>query len=279
MDIRTIEVGGYNLRVATSQGSPGSIPLFVFNGLGANLELVRGFADEMGKYGTGIVVFDVPGVGGSSPPAVPYRLWCLSGLANEVLLRLGITGQVDVVGVSWGGGLAQEYAHCYPRRVRRLVLAATSAGAFAVPGHWSALLKMISPHRYDRGYMRGVCGELYGGKFRDDPGLVDHYGKLLWPPHGLGYYFQVFSAIGWTSIHWLFLLRQPTLVMMGTDDPIMPVVNGRLLAALIPNARLVTIPDGHLFLMTSARECAPIIRDFLAEREWSPAATVVGAAR
>jgi pimeloyl-ACP methyl ester carboxylesterase len=74
---------------------------------------------------------------------------------------------------------------------------------------------------------------------------------------------QMLAGVGWTSAHWLPALRQPTLVMMGTDDPIIPVANGRLLAKLIPNARLVTIADGHLFLLTSARECAPIIADFL----------------
>jgi pimeloyl-ACP methyl ester carboxylesterase len=66
--------------------------------------------------------------------------------------------------------------------------------------------------------------------------------------------------------HWLHRLRQPTLVMMGADDPIVPIVNGRILATLIPNARLVSIADGHLFLITSAREVAPIIATFLNQR-------------
>jgi poly(3-hydroxyalkanoate) depolymerase len=263
-----IQAGGYKLRVATSQGSPGSIPLFLFNGLGANLELLRPFADEMGKFGVGIVTFDAPGIGGSSPPTVPYRLSGLSGVANEVLIRLGITGQVDLLGVSWGGGFAQAFTHRYPRRVRRLVLAATTAGAVAAPGRFSALTKLLSPRRYDdRAHMARIGGELYGGKVRSHPELLEHYGKLLWPPKGVGYRFQILSGMGWTSVHWLHLLRQPTLVMMGTDDPLIPVVNGQLLAALIPKARLVTIPDGHLFLVTSVRECVPIIHDFLAERE------------
>jgi pimeloyl-ACP methyl ester carboxylesterase len=42
-----------------------------------------------------------------------------------------------------------------------------------------------------------------------------------------------------------------------------PLANGRILARLIPHARLVTIDDGHLFLVTSAGECAEIIADFL----------------
>jgi pimeloyl-ACP methyl ester carboxylesterase len=50
---------------------------------------------------------------------------------------------------------------------------------------------------------------------------------------------------------------------MGMDDPIVPIVNGRILAKLIPNARLVTIDDGHLFLVTSPCESARIVAEFL----------------
>jgi pimeloyl-ACP methyl ester carboxylesterase len=51
--------------------------------------------------------------------------------------------------------------------------------------------------------------------------------------------------------------------MVGNDDPIVPVANGRILARLIPDARLVTIDDGHLFLLTSASASAEIISEFL----------------
>jgi len=78
-----------------------------------------------------------------------------------------------------------------------------------------------------------------------------------------GYYLQLFAGFGWTSLPWLPFLSQPTLVMAGTDDPIVPLVNGRILASLIPDARLATIDDGHLFLLTSAQESAAAISEFL----------------
>jgi pimeloyl-ACP methyl ester carboxylesterase len=78
-----------------------------------------------------------------------------------------------------------------------------------------------------------------------------------------GYYLQLLAGFGWTSLPWLRLLAQPTLVMSGIDDPLVPVANGRILASLIPDARLVTIDDGHLFLVTSARESAAMVSDFL----------------
>jgi poly(3-hydroxyalkanoate) depolymerase len=269
VEFRSIRAGGYDLRVATTLGKPGSLPLLVFNGLGANLELLRGFAEELGKFGIGIVAFDVPGVGGSSAPLLPYRLWHLACLADKVLARLEIVGQVDVAGVSWGGALAQEFTHRYSRRVRRLLLAATTAGAFAVPGRWSVLSKMLDSRRYaDPEYMARVGANLYGGKFREEPRLAERLGKLMRAPRGAGYYFQLLAGAGWTSAFWLRGLRQQTLVMMGTDDPIVPIVNGRLLARLLPNARLTTVRDGHLFLATSARECAPVIAGFLNDGAW-----------
>jgi len=268
LDVRTLAVGGRMVRVGTSLGRPGSVPLLLFNGIGANLDLVRGFADEMGRLGIGIVIFDVPGTGGSSPAPAPYRLPSLAALAAKVLAAVGIDGQVDVAGVSWGGGLAQEFTHHYPERVRRLVLAATTAGSLAIPGRLSALTKLLSPRRYaDPAYMAGIAADLYGGKFRTDPKLIAKYAETLRAPHGSGYYFQLLAGLGWTSALWLRQLRQPALVMVGTDDPIVPAANGRILAGLLRNARLVTIDDGHLFLVTSARESAAIVAQFLASDE------------
>ena len=53
---------------------------------------------------------------------------------------------------------------------------------------------------------------------------------------GHGYYLQLLATVGWTSVLWLPALRPQTLIMMGADDPIVPVVNGRLLATLVPRA-------------------------------------------
>ena len=73
------------------------------------------------------------------------------------------------------------------------------------------------------------------------------------------------AGIGWTSLHWPPFLSQPTLVMAGSDDPIVPLANGRIMAKLIPDARLATLEDGHLFLLTSARESAERITEFLGD--------------
>ena len=98
---------------------------------------------------------------------------------------------------------------------------------------------------------------------RGSPELVrKHLRHLRWASD-YGYYLQLLAGVGWSSLPWLGLLKQPTLVMAGTDDPIVPSINGRILARLIPNARLVMIDDGHLFLVTSAYDSAQTIGKFL----------------
>ena len=209
------------------------------------------------------IVFDVPGVGGSPAPRLPYRPWTLARLTAQLLDQLGYE-QVDVLGVSWGGALAQQFAFQHAARCRRLVLAATSPGHLMVPGRLSVLLKMATPRRYkDPGYMRRIAGDIYVGAMRRSPELVrQHLRHVRWSSD-YGYYLQLAAGFGWTSLPWLRFLAQPTLVLAGTDDPIVPLVNGRILASLIPDARLVTIDDGHLFLVTSAEESAEVVREFL----------------
>jgi poly(3-hydroxyalkanoate) depolymerase len=261
MQIGLHNVGGQTLRIGIRRSDDGRRPLLIFNGIGANIELVEPFLDAF--QGPEAIVFDVPGVGGSPAPRLPYRPSTLARLTARLLDQLG-HAQVDVLGVSWGGALAQQFAFQQPKRCRRLVLAATSPGHLMVPGRLKVLLKMATPRRYrDPEYMRKIAGDIYGGALRDRPEVLrDHLRRVRWSSD-YGYYLQLLAGLGWSSLPWLALLRQPTLVMAGTDDPIVPVVNGRILAKLIPNSQFVTIDDGHLFLLTSAKQSAGIIAEFL----------------
>lgn len=236
-------------------------PLLLFNGIGANIELVEPFLEAL--PGPEAIVFDIPGVGGSPAPRLPYRLRHIARLASSLLDDLGHP-QVDVLGVSWGGTLAQQFAFQFPHRCRRLILAATSPGHVMVPARPSVLLRMATPRRYrEPGYMRTVAGDIYGGAFRDAPDLAACVLRHVRWSSDYGYYLQLLAALGWSSLPWLAWLRQRTLVMVGADDPLVPAVNGRILAALIPDARLVTVDDGHLFLVTRPRESAGLVTDFL----------------
>jgi poly(3-hydroxyalkanoate) depolymerase len=262
MQIQMVDLNGQLLRVATRQGSDASPPLLIFNGIGANLELVEPFVAALEDVS--VIIFDVPGVGGSPAPVVPYRFSTLSVLSERLLSRLGYDGPVDVLGVSWGGALAQQFARLYPARCRRLILAATSPGVIMVPAKLSVLSKLIGPRRYtDPAYLQEVGAEIYGGAYRRNPSLLRDHARHIQAPRGRGYLYQLLAASGWSSLPWLGALRQTTLVMHGNDDPIVPLTNAKILAARIPHATLYVIDDGHLFLITRAREVAPVVRRFL----------------
>jgi len=261
VQIGLYDVGGQKLRVGIRPGDKARPPLLLFNGIGANIELAKPFLEAF--EGPEVIVFDVPGVGGSPTPRLPYRPSTLARLTARLLDQLG-HDRVDVLGVSWGGALAQQFAFQQSKRCRRLVLAATSPGHLMVPGKPGALLKMATPRRYkDPRYLRRVAGELYGGVMRSSPDLLAlHLRHVKWSSD-YGYYLQLAASFGWSSLPWLPFLEQKTLVMAGKDDPIVPAINGRILAKLIPDARFVTIDDGHLFLLTSARKSARVISEFL----------------
>ena len=264
MQIQTIDLDGQLLRVGVRHGSAAAPPLLLFNGIGANLELVEPFVDALDDVT--VIIFDVPGVGGSPAPLIPYRFSTLAVLADKLLTRLGYAGPVDVLGVSWGGALAQQFAHLYPRRCRKLILAATSPGVIMVPARLSVLSKLVGPRRYtDPAYLRQIGAEIYGGAYRQDAALLEAHSRHIQPPRGRGYLYQLLAASGWTSLPWLGGLRQTTLILHGNDDPIVPLTNAKILAARIRNATLHVIDDGHLFLITRAAEVAPLVKRFLLE--------------
>lgn len=264
-DIRMVDVGDQTLRVGIRRGNSSSPPLVVFNGIGANLEMLEPFVAAL--EGIEIVAFDVPGIGGSPAPAVPYRYSRLVRLTDRLLATLGYAGQVDVLGLSWGGMLAQQYAYANPERCRRLILAATSSGSIMLPGGLPVVSQLASSRRYsDPEHFKRIAPKIYGGALRDRPDLVDHHVRRLQPPQGFGYLYQLAALWGWTSLPWLHRLRQPTLILAGTDDPIVPIANAQMLAHLIRRSTLVTIEDGHLFLITRASEVAPVIRRFLTDK-------------
>ena len=221
---------------------------------------------ELQRLGTTTIAFDNPGTGDSTAYSLPTRVRGITRTIQRLLATLDID-RVDVLGVSFGGGLAQQLARQAPTLVRRLVLAATSTGSISVPPVPRALRVLASPRRYyDPAYYQRVAASVFGGKAgqttRDNAAL-----RFLRPPSLIGYVHQLYSTAGWTSLPWLHTLRQPTLVLTGDDDPVIPVANGRILARLIPDSRLVVLPGaGHLFIAEDADTVAPLIAAFLAER-------------
>ena len=262
-DLRFVDADGVRLRVGI-RGT--GRPLLLLMGIGGNLEMWTPFEEALDGRVVQTITVDAPGTGGSGGYRFPRRMSGLASTMERLLDALGYH-RVDVLGVSFGGVLAQQLAHQAPDRVRRLVLAATGIGLGGVPGSPRVLLRLATPRRYTQpDYYRRIAGDIYGGLARRDPDAMLH-GSLARFTHapGLGGYLaQLYAIAGWTSLPWLCRLPQPTLVLAGDDDPIVPLVNGRILNRLIPDSRLhVVAGGGHLFLLEQAADVGRVVTAFV----------------
>jgi poly(3-hydroxyalkanoate) depolymerase len=270
--LRFVDVDG--VRLLTSVRGPGPSrttgpPLLIITGLGASLQMAEPFERELTTHGRRTVSFDAPGVGESTSYRWPRRMPGIVNTIEQMLDTLGFQ-QVDVLGVSLGGVIAQQFAHQAPQRVRRLILAATGPGVVGlggVPGSPRALLSLATRRRYTSpDYYRRIAGNLYGGEARKDPDALLHgsIARFSKAPSLAGYLGQLYAISFWTAIPWLRGLTQPTLVLAGDDDPIIPVINGRILGWCIPDARLhIVRGGGHLFLLERPAEIALLVAEFL----------------
>ncbi len=259
---RTVTIDGLRLNVSVA-GTRGEAPLVLIGGIGAPLELWEPFRRALG---TRTIAIDAPGVGGSATLGRPRTLWEIARLVDRLLDRIGCD-TVDVLGLSWGGGVAQHMALSGGRRIRRLVLASTGFGLGTIPGDARAVAHLLTPARYySQRYFQLVAASLYGGETGRHPEELSAQAKLRWArrPSLVGYLHQLVAASTWVALPVLPLIRTETMVLTGDDDPIIDVSTARILAALLPHGRLhIAAGGGHLFLLDQPAEAADIVRDFL----------------
>jgi poly(3-hydroxyalkanoate) depolymerase len=242
-------------------------PLLLINGLGANLEmwqpLVRELAGERELIG-----FDLPGTGRSARPRWPLRMPQLARLVTELLDELGHE-QLDVLGYSLGGIVAQELAHRAPGRIRRLILCATTPGLPSVPPDPIVTAFMLTPARYwNRQLAELILPIIAGGRTARDPGVLRAglEKRLVEPPSALGYLYQLYALSGWSSHPWIRTVPHQALVLHGDRDPVVPLVNGRYLADALPHGRLEVVKGaGHLFLLDEPASVTSALASFLAD--------------
>jgi pimeloyl-ACP methyl ester carboxylesterase len=260
-----LRVGGVMLR-ARVYGDGAGRPLLLLNGLGAPLELWQPLLNQLPAVP--IIAFDAPGSGGSQTPLIPLSIAGHARLALDVADRLG-AGMVDVLGLSLGGMVAQQLARIAPGRVGHLVLASTSCGWGSIPGSPAALLAVTTPNRYySRTIFEAVAPIYIGGRESRDRSFLHGQAatRIAHPPSVRGYLYQAWAAAFWSSLLWLSELPQPTLVIAGLADPLVPAANAKLLAARLRNAQAYLVPGGgHLCLLERAQLLAPVIRRFIAQ--------------
>lgn len=235
-------------------------PLLLLNGIGAGVEHWGGFTRALGRFCIGVdarrarTCQDKPSMGRYSE------------VVAKTIEDLGYDCP-DILGLSWGGALAQETAIRHGNRLGKVVLAATTPGILqSVPPTWSAMAALSSSDRSSDRFMR-MAGRVYGGDIRDDPALLHSIG-IEREVDDESYQRQLRAIQYWPNT--LVRLRNmpnETLVMAGEDDPIARPINLRMMALFIPRAKLHIVPrhegGGHLFLHTRPEESAEVINDFL----------------
>jgi pimeloyl-ACP methyl ester carboxylesterase len=238
------------------------------NGLGGSIEMWDALHQDLS--GMQVVSFDAPGAGLSTSPRLPYTIASMADVVAQLLDTLGME-RVDVVGYSFGGVLAQQFAHSHPERVRRLVLGATTPGWGGPPGELMALLSIVTPLRYysKRAYAL-TAPHLAGGDAEKDPAFIERTAsaRVEAPPSLGGYWLQLIAAWSWSSLPWLHCVGHPTLVVTGAQDRLIPPVNSELIASRLPRARLLRINGwGHYVMLDQRSGAGAAIADFLqAER-------------
>ncbi|HZA87274.1 MAG TPA: alpha/beta fold hydrolase, partial [Acidimicrobiales bacterium] len=211
-------VDGHLLRVSIRGEGP---PLLLVMGLGGNIEMWDRLERAVNRHGIQTIAYDASGTGHSPTRLVPQRMPGLARQAAHLLDALGHP-HADVLGVSFGGAVAQELALGNPHRVRRLVLASTSCGLGGVPGNPLALSLLATPLRYySPAFLRLAAGVLYGPTVtpREDLLREQISARRARPPTVWGYTSQLVAGAGWTSWPWLSRIGAPTLVLAGDPRP------------------------------------------------------------
>ncbi len=261
----TVRAGRHELRISVEGDGR---PLLLINGLGGHVRMW----DPLRRHVPGVqtIAFDAPGTGASPTPALPLGVAGSARMITKLLDELEL-GQVDVLGYSLGGMIAQQLAWTSPRRVRRVVLLSTNTGWGSLPSHPVAFSGLLSMRRLrDPQYYAQLAPKLLGGEMRSNPELVRRAAELRTTesPDTRGYLYQLLSCTTWSTMPMLRLIRQPTLVVNGDDDPLARPINAKAIAALIPHAELHLVRGaGHHLFLERPDEVSSVISDFLSADE------------
>ena len=247
---RRLRVGQWHVQPVARGTSPRPAlrPLVILSGIGMNMEMLEPIASRL--PGRRIVSFDMPGIGQSPDPIFPYTIPHMALTLAALLDRLRIDS-VDLLGISWGGAVVQQFAFQHRARTGKLVLAATSAGGTMIPGSSqlsgpSLLSQMFDPMQYSvEKTLRRNLAMFYNGGGADRVSL-----NAATAPSPLGWSCQMAAFAGWSSAPFLPLLSMPVMVMGDEDDQLIPPANLHFIHNAIPGSRLeMSDGGGHLFML------------------------------
>ncbi len=243
--------------------------LLIVSGTGGDLRQPPRLADGPLAENFEVLAYDQRGLGQSSVPALPSAM---ADFANDAAALLDVVGWDDclVMGISFGGMVAQELAIRHPQRVRRLVLACTSAGG--IGGSSYPLHELATLSAEDRSAQRmEILDTRWDAAWREaNPDMVAMISERmnLSGEDGAasqGLTNQLAARATHDTSDRLGAIGCPTLVCGGRFDGIAPPSNSEFLARGIPAARLEMFDGGHGFFLQDPA-ALPAVIAFLSER-------------
>jgi pimeloyl-ACP methyl ester carboxylesterase len=257
----TVHVNGVRLYYETyGQGEA----LLLIAGIGYGTWLWAKQVPELSKYFS-VITFDNRGVGRSDKPDSEYTVSLLASDAYELLRALNVE-RAYILGISLGGFIAQQLALDHPEIVNKLILCSTSFGGPNMILPKGEILQFMAFGAGKETFQRGLELAFSPEYLAKNPEEIARITAPMRrnPQPRYAYLRQFMAPLNFNSEPRLHELTMPVLVMAGEADRVVPVENSRLLAAKLPNARLVTFPNaGHLFVVERADEVNRIILDFL----------------
>ena len=243
--------------------------MLFFNGSGGSIEgsqlLVNAFAKTFQ-----VLVYDQRGLGKTSVPDGPYTMADYAQDASALLDHVGWQ-TTNIIGLSFGGMVAQEFGVTYPDRIHRMVLMCTSAGGVAgssYPLHQlvplptderNTALRLLTDTRFTNEWLAEHPVDAEIMRFQEDRPVTQKTKLQL-----LGERLQLEARIGHDVADRLHLISAPTLVAAGRFDGIALLANSQAIAERIPNSSLNVYEGGHPFL-SQDRQAMRDIRTFLSQ--------------
>jgi pimeloyl-ACP methyl ester carboxylesterase len=241
-------------------------PVVLIGGLGADTFLWFRQTPELSKHFQ-VIVFDNRGAGESDKPEEPYTIKIFADDTAGLLKALGIS-RAHIVGASLGGLIAQEFALNYPAMVNKLVLVSTNfGGPNAIPTPKETIVEMMNRTGNPETDIRNNFKLFTSVEWQQaHPKIVDEYvqWRIAHPQPVAAYQRQAMATPGFNAEERVAQITAQTLIAHGDGDRVVPVENARLLAAKIPNARLMIFPiGGHAFTIEMADQFNAAVTQFL----------------
>lgn len=244
-------------------------PLIMIMGLGGNScwwgDMLIG---EISKFSQAII-FDNRGTGRSEDPDEEFTVKTLADDVSGLMDALNIP-KANILGISLGGMIAQEFVLNYPQRVGKLILCSTNCGVVkSVPPSPEVISVLIKPRegRPEEDIIKDSIPFLFSDDFvQKNPESVDAMIKnvLKYPTSPKAFQRQLNALMTFDSYERLNTILKPTLVMHGKKDILVPPQNSEIIAGRIPHARLELFDESAHALFS--QETAPVVNalaDFL----------------